>query len=56
MDQSNHQVANIPLDRLVAGALSQLEKLRYSKQKIAEALPHNLAAPRGVFSPDEPRR
>lgn len=34
MDQSNHQVANIPLDRLVAGALSQLEKLRYSRRSL----------------------
>jgi site-specific recombinase XerD len=34
MDQFNHQVANIPLDRLVAGALSQLEKLRYSRRSL----------------------
>jgi site-specific recombinase XerD len=34
MDQSNHQVANIPLDRLVACALSQLEKLRYSRRSL----------------------
>jgi site-specific recombinase XerD len=34
MDQSHHQVANIPLDRLVAGALSQLEKLRYSRRSL----------------------
>ena len=34
MDQSNHQVASIPLDRLVACALSQLEKLRYSRRSL----------------------
>jgi site-specific recombinase XerD len=34
MDPSNRQVANIPLDRLVAGALSQLEKLRYSRRSL----------------------
>jgi site-specific recombinase XerD len=33
MDQSNHQVANIPR-WLVAGALSQLEKLRYSRRSL----------------------
>ena len=34
MDQSNHQVANIPLNRLVACALTQLEKLRYSRRSL----------------------
>ena len=34
MDQSNRQVASIPLDRLVACALSQLEKLRYSRRSL----------------------
>lgn len=34
MDQSNPQVANLPLDRLVACALSQLEKLRYSRRSL----------------------
>ena len=34
MDQANHQVANIPLDRLVVCALSQLEKLRYSRRSL----------------------
>ena len=35
MDQSKHQMANnLPLDRLVACALSELEKLRYSRRSL----------------------
>jgi len=35
MDQSNHEVANdLLLDRLVARASSQLEKLRYSRRSL----------------------
>ena len=33
MDEAKHQVSNdLPLDRLVARASSQLEKLRYSRR------------------------
>ena len=35
MDQSTHQVSNnLPLDRFVARALSELEKLRYSRRSL----------------------
>jgi hypothetical protein len=35
MDQSNHEVSNdLLLDRLVARASSQLEKLRYSRRSL----------------------
>jgi site-specific recombinase XerD len=35
MDQSTHQVSNnVPLDRFVARALSELEKLRYSRRSL----------------------
>ena len=34
MGQSNHQVSNDPLDRLVARASNQLEKLGYSRRSL----------------------
>ena len=56
MDQSNHRLVseNLPLGRLVANALGELERLEY--KEITGSVSSNLGTLHRVFPPEEARR